>query len=218
MVFLVLIWNSLAVIATVAIYEYTGVNNFKENGFITIFSVIQLLVISWLAFKIFQARRVGRVRPFLSGSSAVWIIISVGFLFLAADDFFKIHEKIDHQIHRIFNITETPLTDSIDDVLIGLYGLIGIGVLIAYRNELKAYREARPFFTCGFIFMFFMVMLDILTNRRSTLQIFFDGDLSPFLHLWLSHLEDSLKIFAEAFFILAFYSIYRIVSQTTNKG
>jgi hypothetical protein len=169
--FLVLLWNSLAVSAAVMIYSYTGANHFKEGGFITILSVFQLLAISWLSYKILQARDVTRRCSLWRDSSAVWGIISLGFLFLAADDLFEIHENIDRLIHYVFNLQETGLTDRIDDILIGLYGLAGIGVLIVYRDELKTYREVLPFFTCGFVLLFTTVALDVLTNRKDILFV-----------------------------------------------
>ena len=133
--------------------------------------------------------------------------MSLGFLFLAADDLFKIHENIDRLIHNIFNLQETGLTDRIDDGLIGLYALIGIGVLIIYRNELKIYRKAFPFFTSGFALLFTTIALDLLTNRNDILPLLFGPTQAADLHIWLSHAENSLQVFAEAFFIGAFYAI-----------
>jgi len=204
--FLVLILNSLAVIAAITIYSYTGVNHFKEGGFITVLSFLQLLVICRIVFQI-------KRHSLWKNPSAVWTIIALGFLFLAADELFKIHENIDFLIHYVFNMQETGLTDRIDDILIGLYGLTGIGVLFAYRNELKTYREALPFFICGFVLLFTMVALDVLTNRNDILPLIFDRHQAATLHAFLSLTEDSLKIFAESFFILVFY----VILQTTKS-
>ena len=202
-----LLWNSLAVSTAIIIYSYTGVNHFNEDGFITILSVLQLLTISWLSYKILQTRNVTRRCTLWRESSALWGIISLSFLFLAADEFFQIHEEIDFGIHNFFNIRETGFTDRIDDILVGLYGLAGIFVLITYWDELKAHRRAFPFFIYGFIFLFAMIAIDVLTNRNDILPALFDYDLANVLHVWLSHAEDSLKVFAEAFFIMAFFSI-----------
>ena len=207
MFLVVLLGNALAVTAAITIYNYTGVNHFKEDGFITMLSVFQLLIISWLSYKIFQSRNVKQKCIPWRDSSALWGIISLGFLFLAADDFFQIHEEIDFQIHHFFNMRETGFTDRIDDILVGLYGLAGIFVLITYWDELKAHRRAFPFFIYGFIFLFAMIAIDVLTNRNDILPALFDYDLANVLHVWLSHAEDSLKVFAEAFFIMAFFSI-----------
>jgi len=205
--FLVLILNMLAVSAGVIICSYTDVDPFCEGGFITKLSVFQLLVIAWLSYKIFQARRVKRRHALWRDSSVVWLIVALGFLFLAVDDLFMIHEGIDGLIHAVFNMQETAFTDRIDDFLVGLYGLAGIGVFIICRDELNRYREAFPFFIFGFVLFFTMVSLDMLINRNDILPLIFDYAQVEVLNVWLTFAEDSLKVFAEAFFILAFYAI-----------
>jgi len=217
-IFFVFFWNFIAVITAVAIFEYNGDNHFKENGFVTIFSIIQLLAIFFLAYKIFTIRGFERNLSIMKHSSIVWLIISTGFLYLAADEYFMIHENLDFFIHRIFNIRETGLTDRIDDAIVGIYGLIGVGVLFHFRSELRPYKEAHSFFIYGFSLLLFTVILDGLTNREDMLQLFFDQSYVSMLKPWLSHLEESLKIFAEAFFILAFYSIYLSVRQTKQTA
>lgn len=212
---MILLGNALAVSAAITIYSYTGVNHFKEDGFITILSVFQLLTISWLSYKILLSLNVKRKYIPWRDSSALWGIISLGFLFLAADEFFQIHEKIDFQIHHFFNMRETGLTDRIDDILVGLYGLAGISALIAYRDELKTHRKAFPFFIYGFALLFTMVAIDVLTNRKDILRVLFDYNLASILHVWLSCAEDSLKVFAEAFFLGAFYVI---LQKVKNRG
>ena len=211
--FLVLILNLLAVSAGVITYSYTDVDPFSEGGFITKLSGFQLLVIAWLSYKIFQARRVKRRHSLWRDSSAVWLIVALAFLFLTVDDLFMIHENIDDLIHEVFNMQETALTDRIDDFIVGLYGLAGIGVLFIFRDELKAYREAFPFFIFGFVLFFIMVPLDMLINRNDILPLIFDHDQVDVLNIWITLVEDSLKVFAEAFFILGFYAILQKAKQ-----
>ena len=217
-IFLVLLWNLLAVGAAVIIYIYTGTNHFKESGFITILSTFQLLAISRLSYKILQSRNVQPRCSLWRVPSAIWGLMSLGFIFLAADELFRIHENIDRMIHYIFNLQETGLTDRIDDVLIGLYGLVGIAILFVYRNELKAFKEFLPFFACGFVLLFSMVGLDVLTNRNDILPLLFDPDQAIVLHVWFSHAEDALKVFAEAFFILAFYAVLQKAKQVKEEN
>ena len=208
-IILVLLSNLLAVCAAVIINIYNGANHFQEGGFITILSIIQLLAISFLSFKIFLARDVTRGRSLLKRPSALWAIIALGFLFLATDDYCRIHENVDHLIHYAFNLQETGFTDRIDDILVGLYGLAGIRVLIAYREELINYRETFKFFIIGFVFLFSMVALDILTNRKDILPLIIDHHQVAAVHAFLSYTADSLKVFSEAFFIIAFYGIFQ---------
>ena len=139
--------------------------------------------------------------------------MTAGFLFLAADDLFLIHEDMDRRIRFAFNLAETGLTDRIDDLLIGLYGVVGIGVLVAYREEWRPYRQARPLLSWGFVLLFLMVALDLLTNRDDILSLVFTAERAAVLRIWLSHIEDSLKIFAEALFLVAFYSVWQNVQR-----
>jgi hypothetical protein len=208
---LVLILTSLVVVVAFTIHKQTGVNHFKEDGFVTIFSGLQLLHISIFVFQINKHSE-------WKSSSAIWLIIAHGFLFLAADEIYLIHENIDIEIHRLFSIQETGLTDRIDDLLVGLYGLIGIGVLYAYRNELKMYREAFPFFIFGFVLVFIMVVLDIVTNRKDILQLIFEYPFVNTIHTFLSNAEDSLKIFAESFFFSGFYMILQMAKSREKEA
>ena len=204
--FLVLILNTLAVKVAILIYRHTGVNHFNEGGFITFFSALQLVVISSLSYKIFQIRSKKRGYSLWRNPSAIWLIIALGFLFLTADELFRIHEKVDSLIHVVFNLQETSLTDRIDDIIIGLYGLVGIGLLVAYREEVKTQTKNYQLFVCGFVLLFTMVTFDVLTNRIDILLLFFEHERAVLLHSWISLAEDSLKIFAEAMFVLGFYT------------
>jgi len=199
----VLTLNLLAVITATTIYRHTGVNHFKEGSFLTTLSCLQLLVISGIVFQI-------KKHSLWKNSSVVWIFIALCFLFLAADEFFEIHETIDHIIHYIFNIQETALTDRIDDVLVGLYGLAGASVLIFFRQELMPYKRSAPLFISGFLLLFAMVIIDVITNRPDILPLLLDAHQAAPLHTFLSLSEEALKIFAESFFLLAFYTILQI--------
>jgi hypothetical protein len=207
----------LAVVVALIINFYSDVNHFAEEGFITILSVLQLLAISCLSFNVFRARSATRVSSWWNDPSVFWLVISFGFLFLAADELFMIHEHADVLIHKAFNIQETALTDRIDDIIMAVYGLAGIGILITFRDELKIFTASLPFFIWGFGFMFLMIALDVLTNRNDILPILFDKNRAVVLHAWISHVEDSLKIFAEAFFLLAFYAIWEKVKHMNEK-
>lgn len=203
----VLSLNVFAISAGIIIYSFSGIDIFSEDGIITKLSVIQLVVIAWLSCNIFNTRRIKGKYSLWKNSAVVWLIISIGYLFLAADDLFLIHENIDILIHQLFNIQETALSDRIDDFLVCLYGMIGIGVLFSFRDELKSYKEAYPFFIFGFVIFFIMVLVDMLINRNDILPLIFHHEHAKTLDLWMTFAEDSLKVFAEAFFIIGFFTI-----------
>ena len=58
-----------------------------------------------------------------------------------------------------------------------------------------------------------MVPLDMLINRNDILPLIFDHDQVDILNIWITLVEDSLKVFAEAFFILGFYAILQKAKQ-----
>ena len=206
----VLAGNALATLLGIQLHQ-AGSEPFKEGGFITILSALQLVAIAALCHAIFRARRFAvsvDYRPVM-----VWPVLTAGFLFLAADEVFQIHERTDRLIHIVSGMTETAVTDRIDDVLVGLYGLVGAGVLFACRREILFVRTAVPLFVAGFVLLFSSVVMDVLTNRNDIFPLLFDNETSSLLFEWVSIAEESLKLFSEAFFMLAFFMIWREARQ-----
>lgn len=201
-----LLLNTIFVFLSIVVYFLTGVNPFSEGGVITFLSAFQLLAISRITYKTAQARKTEKDQSSWSGAPLIWTLVSTGFAFLAIDEVLYIHEQIDKLIHYILDIKETGLTDRIDDIIVGIYALVGIAVLFAFKNEVKTCIDRFSFFILGFALLFTMVGLDILTNRDDILLMHFDETTTDILMYWLSSAEDSMKIFAEAFFILGFYS------------
>ena len=62
-------------------------------------------------------------------------VMGAGFVFLAADDAFLIHENLDFKIHAALGIETTTWTDRIDDILIGVYGVVGLAVLFIFPRR-----------------------------------------------------------------------------------
>ena len=199
----------IAIIMAVGIGFSGGdpLKHFGEFHFVTWFSFAQLLLLSVLSSRIFDIGVSGERKHILRSAGFIWAIIAFGFFFLALDEIFLIHEIIDVAIHAVFNMEETGLTDRIDDVLILIYGAIGISILYFHRIELRKYKAALPFLFYGLSMFFIMVILDVLTNRADILaMIFADNSLVGTLRTWLLISEDSLKIFAEGFFILGLFT------------
>lgn len=215
----IILFDIIAIIVAIAIgvHGENPLKHFGEHQFITWISAFQLLTISWLSYNILQTRRLARGHCHWQDSFMVWAIISFGFFFLAIDDLFQIHERIDHGIHYIFNVKETGVTDRIDDILIALYGLVGMSILYTYREEMRKYRKVFPFLIYGFVLLFTMVALDVLTNRNDILVKFVHRDLSVIIHGCFSIAEDSLKVFAESFFLVGFYAALQIARRMDTK-
>lgn len=214
---IILTIDIIAIIIALILGE-TPDHYFGEEGFITDLSFFQLLVISGLAgiifiMRIFRSGWKGWKAPFF-----VWLFIAIGFIYLALDEVWMIHENMDFSFHRFFNIRETGITDRIDDIIIGFYGLIGLMVLYFYRKELKKYREVLPLLIVGFILLFSTVVLDILTNRMDILiKLISNIHLVIKLHSWLSAIEEIFKIIAEGVFIGVFYYCLKITKNSFHK-
>ena len=191
-------------------------SEFGEGGFITYFSGIQLFILSHLCYKVFRLRSQSVKAPWRS-SIAIWGIMSLGFSFLALDDLLMIHEWFDKVIHSIGQIEETGVTDRIDDLIVGLYGLIAIGLIVHYRHELKKYRKVGSYVVAGFVFLFLMVGIDALTNRDDILELMFPSEMMRTVKTWDSVVEESFKVFSEAFFIVAAYRCYLRAQQSNPK-
>ncbi len=210
----VLFLNFCAIAATIILASpfQKVYRQFEDGGFITYFSVIQLFIVSYLACRIFKIRRPLFNRPWKS-PVAIWGITSLGFSFLALDDLLMIHEFFDKSIHRYGQIQETGMSDRIDDLIVGGYGLIAIGLFVLYRRELKKYRVVLPYVVAGFVLLFLMVGVDVLTNRNDILLSMFSPETVEALMSWLFVPEESLKLFSEGCFIVAAHTCTKIAQR-----
>ena len=220
-ILLVLVLDLVAILAAVLIYAFTGKEELGEGGFLTKLSGAQLLAISVICFLVFRIRNVGVEKKFsLKNPAIVWGLMAAGFFFLMADEMFKIHESIDEMIHSAFSLKETGVTDRIDDVLILLYALIGIGVIWAYRREFLIMKAGLPFLFTGFVFLFLTIGFDLLTNRDDVLRALLGDADAGVLETWLvigEFAEEGTKILSEGFFVVAFYAALQAARKTRGE-
>ena len=184
--------------------------HFEEFRVATFYSVAQLLACSALAWAVFRERqREGNQAPkapFRLRSLHLWVVISFGFLFLAADDLLLIHEIIDKLIHLVGGIEETTATDKIDDYIIALYAIAALAVLCGFRREFLKFRSLWPYFLAGFLCLGGTIALDLkLTDSLIPLVPTWETILSePWIGVW----EESFKLYGGSFFVAAFYGSY----------
>jgi len=206
----VLLIDLIAIAAAVMIYILTGEEKLGEGSFLTHLSAIQLFAVAAISFRIFRVRNEGVARPFtFRNPRIVWGLIAAGFLFLVADELFKIHESADTLIHSVFHLRESGWTDRIDDLLILCYAMVGIGVIAAYREEFVFMKKGLPFFICGFVALFIMIGLDVITNRDDLIRSFVDRDRVEAVQTCLSFAEEGMKVLSGGFFVIAFFAALR---------
>ncbi len=182
---------------------------FAENQPVTWLSYFHLIACAFLAWELFKAAAAEEKTRHARSPAILWALVTLGFVFLALDDIAGVHESLDHAIHRALGITETALTDRLDDAIIALYGVIGVAVLFHYRDALLPHRRSAGFFLAGFSIFAAMVAVDGITNRPDLIT-------DKHLFVWLAVAEDAGKILAEALFLAGLYSCYRRIEDERN--
>lgn len=192
---------------------------YKEFQLVTFISFIKLLIISRANWNIFRLKG-GTVRNIdFNNPYALWLVISAGFLFLAADDLFLIHENTDKLIHFIFGMKETGLTDRIDDLIVLIYGILGLLILYSYREEIYRYRRSVPYILTGFVILFIRIVIDVITNRNDIIPIFIsDETVETHLNNFLAVSEGAAKLLAQSFFLTGFYHCLQKTGRTDTQG
>lgn len=207
-------WTSKRLVITVLVLNaimillgYLDDNIFKHYGERmagTYISVILLLLLGVTNFRIYLLRR----------SHLIWLLMAVGFVFLAYDDQFKFHEGLDRDIHRFFGMTQTPLTDRLDDFIIGAYAILGAGALYLTRAEIMRYKMLFGYLAVGFSIVAVSVVLDAVTNDKAVLEWMGLSDaMVSTLKKMLGTFEEVCKLMAEAVFLAGFFEVLRRVRR-----
>ena len=207
---------TLAIFGTAAL-GYPPDLHFREEGFITYVSCLQLLIATVISGKIFNFIRNSHNRQ-LKNSQTFWLVISLGLFFLALDDAFEIHEELDFLLHEIFNITQTTITDLLDDLIVGMYALIFL-IYVAWQwKTIQLFKSAFIFFQVGCILTAIMIILDVASHNSYIASLVTADPTKKQLFIqWLGALEDGAKIFAEGLFIVGIYKCRQIAKSLSNK-
>ncbi|MCV6587210.1 MAG: hypothetical protein OIF47_16910 [Marinibacterium sp.] len=182
---------------------------FDEGELGTYASVLILLLTGGTSFALYRARRGGSALA-LSDDRRIWQVCGVGFIFLALDDAFRIHENLDKLIHRVAGLQETGLSDRIDDVLILIYGLIGFAILARARREIARSRGFLIFMIDGFALMVVQFCIDVATNSNDLLiWIGIPAGQHDIILSVAMAAEESVKLLAGATLLAGFVHAYR---------
>ena len=187
--------------------DETPIEYFEETEVMTVLSSLQLLILAGLCWKTANSRKqVSSQRKTWKSPANLWRILTFGFIFLALDDYFEIHENTDHFIHWILGIQETPATDRIDDIIVISYSVIGSYFIYGFWREFKQYRPAFRLFIAAFILTAIMGVFDWYNNDETLVQYWITNpQYQEFVYDSLQTVEESLKLIAEGVFISAFY-------------
>jgi len=212
--------DAVALVAAVIAGLLVGnpAKEFGERKFITYFSTLQLLAVAWLSWGIYGFRRPGRGGAWWRSQGLIWGLMAAGFAFLALDDLLMIHEKTDKLVHALLGMRETPLSSHLDDMLVALYGIVGLVLLVVYRREVLRFLAVRGPLLVGIVLAFAMMAVDAANKRRFDIfGPFMDKASVVAVHRWMTVVEDSLKVFAEGLFLVAFVLARRRARHGTHE-
>ena len=116
-----------------------------------------------------------------------WALAVAGFFLLMLDEYFVLHEGLDNLFtYRLLGLTPSPFLDKLDVLVLVAYGVVALGFLTYYRQELRAVRGFFGFIAAGGIFAAVSLGLDLLDDTVAKVYV-----------------EEGTKIFANASFVLA---------------
>jgi hypothetical protein len=191
---------------------------FGEGRFTTWLSCLQLALTGVAALGIFLARRRQVSGQGDRSPHVLWGLIATGFFFLAFDERYQIHEDLDQWIHRAFRWRESSWTDRLDDLLVGVYAVIGMGVIWTYRSELHRFRPIGSYLLVGFILTFVSVACDTVSNRRDALAHLLPAGSDPDRwQAWVAVAEGSFMLLAESVFLAGFVKAWRSRRTACNR-
>ncbi|WBU55481.1 hypothetical protein [Paracoccus sediminicola] len=184
-------------------------DQFGEGKSGTLLSGLMLALIGLASFRIYQIRkseqRAGDGRP-----ETLWLLLALAFAFLCLDESFQIHEGIDQALHSITGLTETALTDRIDDFIILAYGLIGVAILFFHRREVTRIPGLSRFLIAGFALTVLQTGFDALSNGDELGGWLGLGPARAAIVQDLASLtEEILKLLAEAVLLAGFAQALR---------
>ena len=185
--------------------------HFQELRLISFVSIVQLVVIAALAYQVYLERLVqGEVTPedFPSPRSRnLWLVICLGFLFLAVDEIASIHVFLDR--------VSDALGHGIGTIF--LYAVGALGVLFLFRHEVVLFRRSWIFFTAGF----FCLLVAIAFDSKEIYRI--EPWVPKIGEIFLSYsgrgvTEESLELVSECFFIGAMFASVVEARRIAGRG
>ncbi|MHC4992486.1 MAG: hypothetical protein ACYTGC_16055 [Planctomycetota bacterium] len=164
--------------------------HFREGRAVDTMSTVFLAMASacaWGCFLMYPGRR--------GLGAVVWLVLAVGFQFLALDDMLQFHEQLGSWLKQPLGPAET--FRNWNDVLVILYGLIAVVCGLLFLPEILRCPGLVPVFGMGFLFFAAHTAIDTLieASGRKTM------------------VEESAKLYATGFIALAMMTALRSVGR-----
>ena len=141
-----------------------------------------------------QIHRLPAAAPF----GRFWAVQGFLFLYLAVDELFRVHERLDRLVHSLLGLNDRhPVTDHLDDAIIGLYALVAGGLWLWHRVLLIRLRWMVLTMAAAFAAFAAMLVLDVTGGSKAV--------------------EDGVKIVSCALIFAAFAAAQRQLVETAEK-
>ena len=139
--------------------------------------------------------------------------------FLALDEAFKIHENLDKVLHRFFELVETSFTSRLDDAILSVYIIVGLGVLYFYKEELKNFQASFTWLKRGMLLFISSLFLDVVGHNKEFLSpLISNAETLDEVHHWYTTVEEIPKVFASGAMIICFYGCFKIAQKLKTKS
>jgi hypothetical protein len=170
-----------------------------EGNAITWFSSVQLLVVAGAAYANHQTARLtaGVDDDARSTRAWVWGVFALGFLFLALDEEFELHETLRERVLKPGHLFGDIPFISPGDVGLWIYLAVGLAFTAFLLLELRRHRVALGLFVAALVLTASFTVIDSLPPEME-LQIGF---------FWTSFYEESGEIWAQWLFLASFLSV-----------
>ena len=141
-----------------------------------------------------QIHRLPAAAPF----GRFWIVQGFLFLYLAVDELFRAHERLDRLVHAVFGLNDRhPVTDHLDDAIIGVYAVVAAGLWLWHRALLIRLRWMVLTMAAAFAAFSAMLVLDVTGGSKA--------------------LEDGVKIVSCSLIFAAFAAAQRQLVDTADE-
>jgi hypothetical protein len=138
--------------------------HFAEHKLGTWFSVALLFTAAGLSTLVQWRLRDLRYERF-------WAWSAIGFVFLAFDDWFRLHERMDVMINTAVGLDpEGRYADHLDDVLVALWGLLFLGLFVIYRRHVLTFRAMVWCLVAAAGCLVCMIGIDLMKMPDKTLE------------------------------------------------
>ena len=165
--------------------------NFQEGGAITALSAVYLSLAC--GFSIACALIYKKVNASINW---LWVILALGFGFLAFDELLQFHERFDRLVFE--RLISKDIFSGWNDAIVVMYGVIAIPVMIVLLPKILKYRMVLELFALSFCFYFVHTFIDSV-QEEATFSIVV--------------VEESAKLFSVAFLALgSFVGLMNVIS------